>query len=251
MSTNEQWNIFKKQLLDCRAEYVPIRKPRKGKYAPWMKNGIRKGIKKREKLWKQYMQNPTYDRKIAYTKKRNEVCAAMRKAKLDFECKLAENIKEDPKSFYAYVRTKSRARVGIGPLKDKNGKIVEDAEGMTQILNKYFASVFTRENLDNIPEIESLGKTSLCDIEINNERVAKAINDMKMNKAAGPDELVSTYIKGTQESIIEQLVNLFEQSMENGEIPEDWKIDPEIESIGLNDRSTPFTDRLDRSTRLL
>ena len=141
----------------------------------------------------------------------------------DSQCKLAENIKEDPKSFYAYVRTKSRARVGIGPLKDKNGKIVEDAEGMTQILNKYFASVFTRENLANIPEIESLGKTSLCDIEINNERVAKAINDMKMNKAAGPDELVSTYIKGTQESIIEQLVNLFEQSMENGEIPEDWK----------------------------
>jgi hypothetical protein len=188
-----------------------------------MKNGIRKGIKKREKLWKHYMQNPTYDRKIAYTKKRNEVCAAMRKAKFDFECKLAENIKEDPKSFYAYVRTKSRARVGIGPLKDKNGKIVEDAEGMTQILNKYFASVFTRENLDNIPEIEPLGETGLSDIEINNERVAKAIKDMKMNKAAGPDELVSTFIKGTQESINEQLVNLFVQSMENGEIPEDWK----------------------------
>ena len=64
----------------------------------------------------------------------------------------------------------------IGPLKDKNCKIVEDAEGMTQILNKYFASVFTRENLDNIPEIEPLGETSLCDIEINKERVAKAIN---------------------------------------------------------------------------
>jgi hypothetical protein len=223
LSTNEQWNIFKKQLLDCRTEFVPIRKPRKGKYAPWMKNGIRKGIKKREKLWKHYMQNPTYDRKIAYTKKRNEVCAAMRKAKFDFECKLAENIKEDPKSFYAYVRTKSRARVGIGPLKDKNGKIVEDAEGMTQILNKYFASVFTRENLDNIPEIEPPGETGLSDIEINNERVAKAIKDMKMNKAAGPDELVSTFIKGTQESINEQLVNLFVQSMENGEIPEDWK----------------------------
>ena len=113
--------------------------------------------------------------------------------------------------------------MGIGPLKDKNGKIVEDAEGMTQILNKYFASVFTRENLDNIPEIEPPGETGLSDIEINNERVAKAIKDMKMNKAAGPDELVSTFIKGTQESINEQLVNLFVQSMENGEIPEDWK----------------------------
>ena len=49
-------------------------------------------------------------------KKRGMMYAKKRKAKLDFEVKLAENIKEDPKTFYAYVRSKSKVKVGIGPL---------------------------------------------------------------------------------------------------------------------------------------
>jgi len=39
---------------------------------------------------------------------------------------LVIKIKEDPKSFYAYVRSKSRAKVGIGPLLDKLGKLSND-----------------------------------------------------------------------------------------------------------------------------
>jgi hypothetical protein len=40
---------------------------------------------------------------MRYKKKRNEVCNEIRKAKSDFELKMAENIKVDPKSFYAYA----------------------------------------------------------------------------------------------------------------------------------------------------
>ena len=41
-----------------------------------------------------------------------------KEAKIDFEKKLAKNIKKDSKSFYAYYREKNRSRVGIGPLED-------------------------------------------------------------------------------------------------------------------------------------
>ena len=111
-----------------------------------MNRKIKKGMKKREKLWKQYDRTPSHRTKTAYTKKRNEVSKAIKDAKVKFECKLADNIKEDPKSFYAYVRSKSRARVGIGSLKDEHGAIVEEVTDMTRILNNYFTSVFTSEN---------------------------------------------------------------------------------------------------------
>jgi len=39
---------------------------------------------------------------------------------------LVKKIKKDPKSFYAYVRSKSRAKVEIGPLLDKLGKLSND-----------------------------------------------------------------------------------------------------------------------------
>jgi hypothetical protein len=225
IDSNRQWNFLKGQLLNVREEYVPIRKPRRGKSAPWMTISIRKGIRKREKIWKKFVQSPTYRNRTAYTKKRNELCTAIRKAKFNFECKLAENIKDDPKSFYAYVKSKSRARIGIGPLKDENNLLIEDEKGMTRILNNYFASVFTSEDLNNIPVPESMldENDKLSDITITAERVNKAIDDMKLNKAAGPDELTSTYIKGLKGVINEPLIDLFKTTMEEGSIPNDWR----------------------------
>ena len=47
---------------------------------------------------------------MRYKRTRNEVCSAISEAKLDFELKLSEKMKEDPESFYAYARSKSKGR---------------------------------------------------------------------------------------------------------------------------------------------
>jgi hypothetical protein len=49
---------------------------------------------------------------------------AVRKSKQRYEEKLSENIKDDQKSFYAYVRSKSKAKVTLGYLKGKDGQAV-------------------------------------------------------------------------------------------------------------------------------
>ncbi len=46
-------------------------------------------------------------------------------------------------------RTKTRET--IGPLKTEAGEIMENGEEMSNLLNDYFLSVFTRENQDTIP----------------------------------------------------------------------------------------------------
>ena len=45
-------------------------------------------------------------------------------SKRNFEHKLAQNIKSDSKSFYAYVRSKQNVRDKVGPLEDNFGNIV-------------------------------------------------------------------------------------------------------------------------------
>ena len=45
----------------------------------------------------------------------------VRKSKRNFEHKLAQNIKSDSKSFYAYVRSKQNVRDKVGPLEDNAG----------------------------------------------------------------------------------------------------------------------------------
>jgi len=53
---------------------------------------------------------------------------------------------------YSYVRSKCKTKDVIGPLKDDKNVLVMDDCGMSQMLNNYFSSVFTREpvnfNLD-------------------------------------------------------------------------------------------------------
>ena len=72
-------------------------------------------------------------------------------AKIRFEQDLADNIKQDSKSFYSYVRSKQRSRVRVGPLKDSAGNIVSESRAMADLLNNYFSSVFTVENTSSIP----------------------------------------------------------------------------------------------------
>jgi len=70
-------------------------------------------------------------------------------AKKQFESKLARDIKTNPKSFYAYVRLKSKIKDSVGPLKNSTGQLVSEKEGMCNLLNEYFGSVFTSENSVN------------------------------------------------------------------------------------------------------
>ena len=49
----------------------------------------------------------------------------LQKVKVRFEQKLAENIRGDTKSFFAYVRENTKARVLTGPLEDMNRNIVD------------------------------------------------------------------------------------------------------------------------------
>ena len=65
----------------------------------------------------------TYDKRtgkdqdyVVYKEALNAATNEVRKSKRNFELKLAQNIKSDSKSFYAYVRSKQNVRDKVGPL---------------------------------------------------------------------------------------------------------------------------------------
>ena len=114
-----------------------------------------------------------------------------RKSKRKFEHKLAQNIKSDSKSFYAYVRSKQNVRDKVGPLKDNAGNIITQGFLMAEELNMHFSSVFTRENTSSLPVPETKFNGSegerLGQLVVTPEVVASKINNMKENKSPGVD----------------------------------------------------------------
>ena len=64
-----------------------------------------------------------------------------------YEQKLARNIKNDSKSFYAYVGSKQNVRDMVRPLLETQ----HHGFLMAEDVNGYFSSVFTREDISSLP----------------------------------------------------------------------------------------------------
>ena len=69
------------------------------------KEAFRK-IRFKQNMWRVYKHTGTDNDYDAYKEALNAATNEVRKSKRNFEHKLAENIKSDSKSFYAYVRSK-------------------------------------------------------------------------------------------------------------------------------------------------
>ena len=80
-------------------------------------------------MWRVYKHKGKDKVDGVYKEALNAATNEVRKSKLNFEHKLAQNIKSDCKSFYAYVRSKQNVRDKVGPLEDNPGNI------MTRIVN--------------------------------------------------------------------------------------------------------------------
>ena len=90
---------------------------REGREVYWgMNRKARKAIRKKTKTWKKYRQTGNAEEYEQYRKALNKATTTVRKAKGDFEIKLAAEIKRDSKSFSSYARSKLRTKEQIGPL---------------------------------------------------------------------------------------------------------------------------------------
>ena len=100
---------------------------------------------------------------------------------------MAGNIKNDSKSFYAYVRSKQKVRDKVRSLENNSENIISDGFQMAEVLNEYFSSAFTTENISSLPVpfTKSEGNKSehLGQLFVTPEMIAKKIKKMKDNKS--------------------------------------------------------------------
>jgi ribonucleases P/MRP protein subunit RPP40 len=231
MEVESMWVSFRDTLKVAIDKYVPVCQQRKYKYPKWMTKRAVEARKCKIRMWKRYQSSGDYNDKVEYKRALNLATREYRVAKIDFERKLVKDIKVNPKSFYSYVRSKARTKDKVCPLKDKKGDIVVEDEGVCNILNEYFSSVYTEENItDDIPHISNtrelfLGDQQevLHDIFITEEVVYNRLKKLKINKAPGVDGLVPRILVETAGSICRPLCLIFKMSLESGIVPKDWK----------------------------
>ena len=161
-----------------------------------------------------------------YKDKLKKSVAENRRAKTKFEEKLACNIKNDTKSFFAYANANRKANRKIGPLRDENQNVIDNNKCAADHINKYFASVFVEEDLINMPVPNQFFKgsigNSLSNIEVNVDIVINKLNALNVSKSHGPNEVHGKLLLELREEIAPSLVKLFNASIESGVAPQDF-----------------------------
>ncbi|GAB0186323.1 mitochondrial enolase superfamily member 1 [Grus japonensis] len=77
----------------------------------------------------------------------------VRKAKALIEISLARDVKGNKKSFYRYVSDKRRTRENVGPLRNETGDLITQDMEKAEVLNDFFASVFTGKCLSHAAQV--------------------------------------------------------------------------------------------------
>jgi hypothetical protein len=229
-NVDDKWMELKMILQKVIEKYVPkSANKRKQEKCPWINYKVKKTIKSRNRLWKKYSNTKDYGYYLKYVEMRNNVVKEIRKAKNIFEKKLVNSIKQNPKSFYSYVRSRAKTKDKVGPLKDQNGKLVLDDKDRAQLLNTFFSSVFTEENMTQIPEVKNRDDTGgddekLNEIKIDSIMVFNKLARLKEGKAPGDDGFVPLFLKQVASEICYPLAEIFNSSLKEGVVPLDWRI---------------------------
>ena len=214
---------------DLRDKYVTLKKNNKkiGK-CKWVNRAVVKSRRAKIKAWNKYQLDKTDKNLNRYKQKLKISRDRVRKAKRSFERKLADNIKNDSKSFYAYVRSKQRTKDRVGPLKDQGGEVIIDDEVAANILNDYFSSVFTIEDCSNIPEPAQIFKGSLIreglfDLDITSEMVEKKLEKLNVSKCPGLDGMHPKMLYELRKEITGPMTQIFRCSLITGVVPKEWR----------------------------
>ena len=154
-TATECWNILRGEIDSAIDSFVPMKKQgKRSKKKHLSKEAFRK-IRHKQNMWRVYKHTGKDQYHVVYKEALNAATNEVRKSKRNVELKLAQNIKSDSKSLYAYVRSKHNVRDKVGPLEDNAGDIITEGFLMAEELNMHFSSVFTREDTSSLPVPET------------------------------------------------------------------------------------------------
>ena len=91
------------------------------------------------------------------------------------------------------------------------------------VLAKYFSSVFTNEDTANVPDLEGDLLPEISQIYIHADGVAQLLLNVKVHKAALPDNFTLYFIKEVANEIAPALSLIFQTSQNQGTLPDIWK----------------------------
>lgn len=220
-NVNEMWLYFKNLVHGCLNLYVPKRTLRsKNHNKPWLTRNIIH-LKRRIHRLRKNKHNLLLGEYTDKMREQKQVLNnSIRKSKYNFfNVSLPRFLITDPRKFWRY----------ISPKKEQLDKIIVDGvdvtagKEMSTAFNQYFSSVFSQDNGVEPSSPDFQFAQSLPDIAVSEEGVFASLLSLDTKKSSGPDDIPNEFLMRYAEWCSKYLYCLFEKSLREGSVPDDWK----------------------------
>ncbi len=139
-SVEDAWSAFKGRLQAAIETYVLG-----SKRGPWMRNPwmtreiIRLLRRKRLEGWKVMKDTGASEAKKQYKEAEMECAKKIRNAKRKKERELASNPDKNNQKFARYIKSKTKSRTTVGPIKTEDSRLLTQDAEMAEELNRFFS----------------------------------------------------------------------------------------------------------------
>ena len=201
---------------------VPSKLSKSKETYPWITPEVKKVLKQRDRAYVQATKTRCPQAWIKFKELRQSSKNAIRNSHQEYISNMINiNLQENQKPFWTYIKSLRRDRSSIPTLKVSNKAPAATDQSKANALVEQFSSVFTQEDLHNIPELRQ-EYPDMDTITFGLEGIQKLLENLKPHKAGGPDDISARFLKENAAELAPMYQHLFTQSYNHSVLPKSW-----------------------------
>ena len=214
--------MLKNCINETATKNIPLKETKSKQSIPWFNRSIKLLIAKRNRMHALFKKTKSKRLETKWKEIRNKVRKEVDKAHGSYVNDLIGDIKQDSKPFWKYINSQKADKQGIPTLVTKDNKSAETDAQKAEALNDQFTSVFTKTEYESVP-LEKDQTKEMPAITITVKGVEKILKGINPSKAKGPDNIHPRVLKELASELAPTLAQFFQQSVDIGIIPDEWK----------------------------
>lgn len=223
------WDGFLDIFNNAIDKYIPSKIIAKSKDPPYFNKEIKKLKRIGRKMYNKTKCKNQSCKKSSINAIRKKLDTAKKVAKDKYMLKMfnTDDKQGSWNKMYKHIKSQGDTHVKIPALLGENEEACTDYD-KAEALNKQYSSVYqiNTESMDgssdNLQDVYEAGKYD--QFRISYLDIMKVIRKLKNGKAAGPDGINNRIIKLAAVGIVPYLRTLFQLSINNGQLPTEWKL---------------------------
>jgi hypothetical protein len=223
------WKELKNCLLEAADNVCGKTKgPARHKETWWWNEDTEAAVAEKREKFLAWQKSQGENDKAAYKHAKKTAQRVIAKAQSDERQKFGEMLESEDGKGNLFKVAKQMVKenkdvVGVGCVKDNDGKIVVEETEVKEVWRKYFEKLMNEEfdwNRDSLDSVDAVsGPAELLSVGEIKVAIAKA----KSNKAAGPSGVVTEMLKVSEEVGVQWVTDVCNAVVRDGKVPTDWK----------------------------